>query len=58
MQDRIQAVIDAEQGKSASPANIIDLKPILEDDSKRQAALPQSASDQGSAEGKRPSWRD
>jgi phage terminase small subunit len=57
MRRRIQAVIDAEQTKPAPPANIIDVKPILEDDSKREAASPQSASDQV-AEGKRPSWRD
>jgi hypothetical protein len=54
MRHRMQAVIDAEQGKSAPPANMIDLKPVLAAGEKHESTAP----DAGSAEGKRPSWRD
>jgi hypothetical protein len=54
MQARIQPVIDAEQGKSAPPGNIIDLKPVLEMGEEHDTAAPDAAR----GEGKRPSRRD
>jgi hypothetical protein len=48
MQARMQAVIEAEQGKSAPPANIIDLKPVPEASEEHETTMP----DRGSAGGR------
>jgi hypothetical protein len=54
MQARMQAVIDAEEGKSTPSANIFDLKPVLEAGEKHETTAPEAAS----GERKPPSWRD
>jgi hypothetical protein len=50
----MRATVDAEQRKSAPPANITDVKPILEAGDRHETTTPDTAS----AEGKRPSWKD
>ena len=38
---QVRAVIDVEQGKSAPPANIIDVKPVLEAGEKHETTAPE-----------------